>query len=85
MDCEIIALGQYFGIVKVLGVMEVVLEFSKISFRPIPKEPTMKEIMLDKWRRQDLGFAYDDLDEGYSLNAMFNFMLKHFDVKQKEN
>ncbi|MNL45611.1 hypothetical protein D3C87_1682700 [compost metagenome] len=54
------------------------------TFRPIPREPTIKEIMLDKWKRQGLDCMGDDLRTPYCLESVFNFIIENFDVKEKK-
>lgn len=54
------------------------------DFKPIPKEPSMKDKMLDKWRMRSLDFAHDTESSMYGLGSVFNFVLKNFNVEEKE-
>lgn len=46
------------------------------KYKEKPKELSTKEKLLNIWCRQSLDFAYDTLGENYSLEEVFNFMIK---------
>ncbi|MNQ38152.1 hypothetical protein D3C85_517160 [compost metagenome] len=54
------------------------------TFRPIPKEPSMKEIMLDKWKHRGLDFAYDGEYTKVYLGPIIDWVVENFDVKEKK-
>lgn len=55
-----------------------------VSFRPIKKEPNIQEKMLDKWKLQSLDYAHDTTSSQYTLGSVFDFVVKNFNVEDKE-
>jgi len=53
------------------------------NFKPLPKEPTMEEKLLDKWKRQSLDYCYDTEDSQYSLKSVFQFLNKFYELQEK--
>lgn len=51
-------------------------------FRPLPKEPTIQEKILDKWKAQTLEFAYDTKDSGHPVGSVIDFIVSNYDVKE---
>lgn len=53
------------------------------KFRPIKKEPTIQEKILDKWKAQSLEFAYDTKDSEYPVGSVIDFIVNNYNVKEK--
>ena len=53
------------------------------AFKPLPKEPTMKELVLEKWRRQGLDYAYDGVDTDVELGHAIDFLLAYYHIEEK--
>lgn len=52
--------------------------------RPIKKEPTIQEKILEAWKAQGLDFAYDNEDTNFSFRVLVDFVVNNFDVKEKD-
>lgn len=52
-------------------------------FRPIKKEPTIQEKILEAWKEQGIDFAYDNEDTNFSFKVLVDFVVNNFDVKEK--
>lgn len=52
-------------------------------FRPIKKEPTIQEKILEAWKAQGIDFAYDNEDTNFSFKVLVDFVVNNFDVKEK--
>lgn len=84
----------YEGIVKSITEEWVILEvedngevpfvLDTIMFKPIPKQKTIQEKMLDKWQRQSMDYAHDSTCSRYTLGYVFDFVVKNFKVEDKE-
>lgn len=53
-------------------------------FRPIKKEPTIQEKILEAWKAQGLDFAYDNEDTNFSFKVLVDFVVNNFDVKERD-
>jgi hypothetical protein len=53
------------------------------EFKPIPVEPALQEKMLDKWQRQGLDYAYDDMRSTAALKHVFNFIEQNYKLEEK--
>ena len=52
-------------------------------FRPLVKEPSVQEKLLEAWKRRSLDFCEDDMRTMYALEAVFNFIEKNYELKEK--
>lgn len=82
-DGVIVALTKEYVILDVSG-EEVPFVRGYTTLKPIPKEKTIQEKMLDKWQRQSLDYAHDTTSSQYTLGSVFNFVVKNFNVEDKE-
>ena len=65
------------------GVAADYVWFTKSQCKPIPVEPTIQEKLLDKWQRQSLDFAYDDLKASVTLQEVFDFIAANYNLEEK--
>lgn len=63
---------------------EQYLDKDEVQFRPIKKEPTTQEKVLEAWKAQGIDFAYDNEDTNFSFKVLVDFVVNNFDVKEKE-
>ena len=52
-------------------------------FRPLKKELTIEEKMLDAWKRQSLDFQIDNLETEAKIGDVFKVIVNNFDIKEK--
>lgn len=83
------------GVVKSITNEWVILDFGEngeipfgysyvtLTFKPIPKQKTIQEKMIDKWQRQSLDYAHDTTSSQYTLGYVFDFVVKNFNVEDK--
>ena len=82
-DGVLVALTKEYVILDVSGEGELAFLRSYTTFKPIPKEKTIQEKMLDKWQRQSLDYAHDTTSSQYTLGYVFDFIVKNFNVEDK--
>lgn len=59
-------------------------KYGEPIFRPLPKQKTIQEKMLDKWQRQSLDYSHDTTSSQYTLGSVFDFVVKNFNVEDKK-
>ena len=84
----------YEGIVKSITEEWVILEVEdsgeipfmlrSVTLKPLPKQKTIQEEMLDKWKLQSLDYSHDTTSSQYALGSVFDFVVKNFKVEDKE-
>ena len=79
----LVALTKEYVILDVSGEGELAFLRSYTTFKPIPKQKTIQEKMLDKWQRQSLDYAHDTTSSQYTLGYVFDFVVKNFNVEDK--
>lgn len=85
VECEVIAHTDFGGapIAVAKDMSNATLGWGTTSvFRPLPKEPTIQEKILDKWKTQALEFAYDTKDSEYPIGSVIDFIVNNYDVKE---
>ncbi len=55
----------------------------KPFFKPLAKELTMEEKMLEAWKRQSLDYCIDNWKTVTTLEEVFGFFTKHFNIEEK--
>lgn len=89
-ECEIIAhfeqaAGQVAAFTIEQGCSVKSLDaFCKTEFRPLIKEPSIQEKLLEKWRMRGIDFAYDTEKSSYWLKHVFEWLDKNYELKEKE-
>lgn len=74
----------YDGLITIVRDEDSYIGVRKSELRPIKKELTIQEKILDKWKAQGIDFAYDNEDTTFSFKVLIDFVVNNFDVKEKE-
>ncbi len=84
----------YEGIVKSITEEWVILEVEdngevpftlcSVTLKPLPKQKTIQEEMIDKWKLQSLDYSHDTTSSQYTLGYVFDFVVKNFKAEDKE-
>ncbi len=53
------------------------------AFKPLPKEPTIEEKMMEAWKRQSLDYCIDNWKTVTTLEEVFGFITKHYNLQEK--
>ena len=78
------SITEEWVIIEVEDNGEVPFRHCYVTFKPLPKQKTIQEKMLDKWVAQGIDFVCDTTSSQYTLGSVFDFVVKNFKVEDKE-